>query len=97
MQTTVAEQELQLKLQQGLNEYNKYKTAADYLSANALSQADIIIKTANLQYKNGEINYIEWGSLINNAINLQSKYVDALKELNLRKAELEYLLEPNQN
>jgi len=97
MQTTVAEQELQLKLQQGLNEYNKYKTAVDYLSANTLSQADIIIKTANLQYKNGEINYIEWGSLINNAINLQSKYVDALKELNLRKAELEYLLEPNQN
>ncbi|WP_153797135.1 CusA/CzcA family heavy metal efflux RND transporter [Foetidibacter luteolus] len=96
-QTGIAEQQLRLQLQEQLNEYNKYKTAVEYFNSHTLKQAAIIIRTANLQYKNGEINYIEWGTLTGSAIGLQAQYLDALKELNMRKAELEYLLEPNDN
>jgi len=93
----IAAQDLKLKLQKHWNEYLKYQQAIHYYKSSALPQSEIIIQTANLNYKNGQINYIEWGTLISNAINLQSEYADALKALNASKIELEYLLQPNQN
>ncbi|MFL9481976.1 CusA/CzcA family heavy metal efflux RND transporter [Chitinophagaceae bacterium LWZ2-11] len=94
--TDQAKTELKLKLQENLNAYYKFQSAIQYYKTNALPQAALIIKTANLSYKNGEINYIECGTLLSNAISLQNQYVDALKELNMHKIELEYLLQPNQ-
>ncbi|HXB45284.1 MAG TPA: CusA/CzcA family heavy metal efflux RND transporter, partial [Puia sp.] len=95
--TSVALLDLKLVLEQNWNEYLKYQQAIEYYKRNALAQSDIIIHVANLNYKNGEINYIEWGTLLGNAIGLKSQYVDALKEFNLHKIELEYLLQSNQN
>ncbi len=95
--TEIAAQDLKLKLQRNWNEYLKYQQAIQYYKRSALPQSEIIIQTANLNYKNGQINYIEWGTLISNAINLQSEYADALKAFNASKIELEYLLQPNQN
>jgi cobalt-zinc-cadmium resistance protein CzcA len=95
--TGLALMDLKLRLEQDWNEYLKYQEAMQYYQNNALPQSGIIIQVANLNYKNGEINYIEWGTLLGNAIGLQSQYVDALKEFNVRKIELEYLLQSNQN
>jgi heavy metal efflux system protein len=95
--TELASTKLWTQLQQQWNEYGKFRDAVSYYKTNALPQADIIIRTASLNYRNGEINYIEWGTLISGAIALQSQYMDAVRELTLRKIELEYLLEPNQN
>jgi cobalt-zinc-cadmium resistance protein CzcA len=93
--TDIAKQQLELQFSQNWNEYVKYQKAIAYYKTSALQQAHIIIQTANLSYKNGEINYIEWGTLISNAINLQTQFLDALLELNNSKTELEYLLQPN--
>ena len=93
--TDIAQQQLELQFSQNWNEYVKYQKAIAYYKTSALHQADIIIQTANLSYKNGEINYIEWGTLVSNAINLQTQFLDALLELNKSKIELEYLLQPN--
>ncbi len=98
--TAIADQsftDLKLRLDEHWNNYLKFQLAVNYYSSNALSQANMIIKTATANYKNGEINYIEWGTLMKNAISLQSKYIDALNELNVQKIEMEYLLEPNKN
>ncbi|CAN5455732.1 CusA/CzcA family heavy metal efflux RND transporter [soil metagenome] len=95
--TELAMQQLNLNLQQQWNEYLKYLQVVQYYKSSALAQSEVIIKTANLNYKNGEINYIEWGTLISNSINLQSQYIDALKAFNNGRTELEYLLQPNGN
>ncbi len=95
--TEIAKQDLKLLLQKNWNEYIKYQQAIEYYKNSALPQAELIIQTANLNYKNGQINYIEWGTLVSNAVNLQTGYADALKEFNIRKIELEYLLQPNKN
>ncbi|MEI3797193.1 MULTISPECIES: CusA/CzcA family heavy metal efflux RND transporter [unclassified Chitinophaga] len=97
LSSEVAATRLWAQLQQNHSEYLKYQQAVDYYTGSALRQAEIMIRTANLTYKNGEISYIEWGTLINSAVTLQSEYLDAVKELNLRKIELEYLLSSNQN
>lgn len=94
--TELATVQLRTQLEQNWNDYQKYQQAIRYYQESALKQSDIIIRTANISYKNGEIGYIEWSTLISNAIALQSQYIDVLKELNTRKTELEYLLQFNQ-
>lgn len=63
-----------------------------YYQQTALKQSDIIIKTANLSYRNGQINYIEWGTLLNQAINIKTQYLETLRQVNLAESELHYLL-----
>lgn len=74
---------LQTAYSQALSSYTKSKQAVDYYENSALGYADTIIKTANQQLQSGDINYLEWVMLINQAIGTQSDYLDAVKALNL--------------
>jgi cobalt-zinc-cadmium resistance protein CzcA len=89
MATTI---HLQSKLEKAWQEYEKYNKAVAYYQQNAIKQSDVIINTANLSYRNGQINYIEWGTLINQAINIKTQYLEALRQLNMAESELHYLL-----
>lgn len=93
--TELASLKLSAQLQEQWQEYSKYGQAVQYYKTNGLQQASLIIKMANLNYQNGAINYIEWGTLLHNAIDLQNQYMDAVKQLNIHRIELEYLLQPN--
>jgi len=95
--STLASLKLQAQLQEQWNAYTKYAQMVQYYKSSGLQQADVIIGMANLNYRNGAINYIEWGTLIGNAIDLQHQYVEAVKQLNLQRIELEYLLQPTTN
>jgi cobalt-zinc-cadmium resistance protein CzcA len=73
----------------------QYQTDLDnvkYFEEQALENAEIISKTANQQFLNGEINYLEWTMLINNAVNIENDYLNALKNLNFASANLTFLL-----
>ena len=59
---------MQSEYLQAISNYNKHLETVNYYEDTALKNADIIIKTANLQFQNGEINYLEWVLLTNNAI-----------------------------
>jgi cobalt-zinc-cadmium resistance protein CzcA len=76
-------------LQSILSDYNQamlyYKTnlqSVNYYETSANKNAETILTTANNQFKNGDINYLEWVLLTNNAITIQSEYIDAVKKLN---------------
>ena len=92
-ETALRGKDLNMQLQENWNAYLKYQDVIRYYQHNGLTQAAVMMQTANLAYKNGEIGYVEWGTVISNAIGLQSQYVDAVHELNLRRIELEYLLQ----
>ena len=62
-----------------------------YFEETALHNVGLIIKTANSQFAKGEINYLEWTMLINNAVSILSNYTDAVKELNQSIIQLQYL------
>jgi cobalt-zinc-cadmium resistance protein CzcA len=47
-----------------------------------LPNAKIIFETAQKQFVNGEIDYLEWAILINQSISIQSDYQDALMKYN---------------
>jgi hypothetical protein len=75
---------LKLKNQytQNFNLYQKLTNEISYYQKTGLANSESILKTANNQYYNGEINYLEWSLLVNQAFEIENKYTDRLKELN---------------
>ena len=63
-----------------------------YFESKALKQAQTITGTANLQFLNGEINYLEWVLLINQAIRIESDYIEAANNRNSALAELNFYI-----
>lgn len=81
----ISENNLQLGLQNLNSEYQitlkKYLSQLEivqYYERTALKNANLITSTAQLQFINGEIDYLEWAMLINNATTIKSNYSDAL-------------------
>jgi len=76
--------------QMALVTFKRSDETVTYFETVALKNAEIINKTANQHYMNGEINYLEWVLLINQATSIQSDYIDAINSRNNAIAELNY-------
>jgi cobalt-zinc-cadmium resistance protein CzcA len=75
-------QTLQARYRQAAEEVAKYQKAVAYYEKTGLPNAALILKTANLQFTGGQINYLEYVLLINQATSLRSEYTDAVNNLN---------------
>ncbi|GAA0546782.1 CusA/CzcA family heavy metal efflux RND transporter [Chitinophaga japonensis] len=75
-------EQMQAEYRQALIQYDKTLQAVHYYESSALQQADTMIRGANEQYLNGEINYLEWVLLTNQAVNIRNEYIDAVHNLN---------------
>ena len=64
----------------------------NYFEKTSLPNSDIIEKTANKQFANGDINYLDWSILINQSIAIQNGYIDSVYSYNQIIIELNYLL-----
>lgn len=60
-------------------QYQKYTAAIQYFETTALKNASVISTTADKQFLNGDINYLEWVLLVNQAVAIQSDYIEAVK------------------
>jgi heavy metal efflux system protein len=67
---------------QALQQYERYSQAISYYEATALPNAELILNTAIIQLKNGDINYLQWMLLVNQGITIQGEYIDTIKNLN---------------
>ena len=63
-------------------QYKNQTEAISYYEQTALLNAKLISETANKQFINGEINYLDWVMLTNQAIGIKSNYIDAEKSYN---------------
>ena len=71
--------------------YEKLKSQVDYYQQKGLKNSEEIIKTANYQFYRGEINFLDWSILVNQALDIQNLYIDKVKELNDNTIELNSL------
>ena len=81
---------------------NKYKTLLfqhqnnlekmAYFEKLAVPNATLIEKTADKQFINGNINYLEWTLLINQSITIKNNYIETVYTNNQTITELNYLL-----
>ena len=83
---------LEINFAQAMKRYQKYQDAVLYFENTALKNAETLKTTANKQFLNGEINYLEWVLLMNQAISIQSDYIEAVRNRNNTVAEINYYL-----
>ena len=72
-------------------QYIKNTQMVDYYETLALKNASTILNSAKIQLLNGEINYIEFVLLTNQAIAIQNDYINSVKNLNESILNLKYL------
>lgn len=63
-----------------------------YYESKGLSQAEAIIKSSNLAYRGGEINFAELTQYLSQAIDIQKNYLDILQQYNQSAIQLNYFL-----
>jgi cobalt-zinc-cadmium resistance protein CzcA len=88
----IARQQLQQEYQTAWIQYQKNREALHYYEHTVLPHARQITATLNLQLSKGAINYLEWTLLNNQAVSIQSAYLDAVKNLNESIIQLNYLM-----
>ena len=81
----------QIEMDNRIRQFQTQTEITSNLEEIALPNAKIIFETANKQFSNGEINYLEWAMLINQSIAIQSDYQDALLRYNELALEMIYL------
>ncbi len=80
------------KLQESLANYYTQKEILKDYKEKQLPNAELIFKTAEVQFAAGEIDYLQWIMLNNQAIAIQSNYFETLSQYNQSVAQLNYIL-----
>jgi cobalt-zinc-cadmium resistance protein CzcA len=91
--TELTKQQLNMQVQKYFITYVQFEKAVQYFATKGVVQSNLMIATAGLNYKAGQINYFEWSSLLQDAFNIQFDYIEALKNKQLTAVELNYLLQ----
>lgn len=75
-----------------LEELSKQQSLLLYYENSGLQQADEIQNAASLAFKNGEIGYIEYTTLLSQSIDIKSAYLSVLTDYNLAVIQIKYFL-----
>jgi len=85
-------QQFNSEYQKAITQYLNFSKSVDYYEQTGLKNADLISSTANKQFANGGINYLEWVMLTNQAISLRNDYLIAVNNLNESIIQLNYFI-----
>jgi cobalt-zinc-cadmium resistance protein CzcA len=80
-----------------LLQYEKNNEAVAYFEKTALKNAEIITTSVTQKFINGDINYLEWVMLVNQAISIQGDYIEAVKNLNKSAVEINSFINQKNN
>lgn len=72
-------------------QWEEYKQICKYYREVALPNAYMIDETAREQFMGGDINYLQYVQFINEFIDVQSAYLEAVHNLNMQRLQLEYV------
>ncbi|MCJ8209792.1 CusA/CzcA family heavy metal efflux RND transporter [Mucilaginibacter sp. RS28] len=67
---------------QAAERYKQQLQALTYYESAAATQADELVRTATLSFKNGGISYLEWANFYSQSVQLRTERIDALLQLN---------------
>lgn len=74
--------EIKTEITNALSEAEKYKESLYYYESDGLKNASIIIDAANSQLENGDIDYLQWVLVVNQAITIKNEYLDMVNSYN---------------
>ena len=82
---------LQGQLQHAIQQLSTNKSSLDYYTTSGLPNSDLILKQAQVAFREGEIGYTEYLLGVRNAMNIQEAYLKTLNEYNQTIIYIEYL------
>ncbi|MEY4931615.1 MAG: hypothetical protein RI909_2339 [Bacteroidota bacterium] len=85
-------QQFNAEYQRAVTQYVNFSKSVDYYEQTGLKNAALISESANKQFANGGINYLEWVMLTNQAISLRNDYLIAVNNLNESIIQLNYFI-----
>lgn len=81
----------QAQWQQAVQQYTKNRNTVNYYKTSAVKNAELMLRQADIAFRNGEIGYTEYWLAVRNAMQLQENYLNALNALNQSVITLEFL------
>ncbi|MEQ7799909.1 CusA/CzcA family heavy metal efflux RND transporter [Pedobacter sp. ASV1-7] len=91
-ETAYAGKQLKAELEDVLSQVKKNQEIVNDFESSGLKNAKDITQTLNRQLQKGEINYLEWTVLNQQALSLRLDYLNAVNDLNNSIIQLNYLL-----
>ena len=91
LESLALQQQLSTNFKNLLNAYLQNKKLVIAYQKNMLPNATLLIETAGRKINAGEITYLEWVMIINQAIQIKSEYLNYIQLLNENAIELEKL------
>lgn len=88
----LSQQKLKTEVVTMQEQVKKHQQSFDYFNTKGLQYAKTIANAANAQFGNGDIDYLQYTTLLNQSIAIQSDYLNALQNLNQSKINLDKLL-----
>mgnify|MGYP003478268459 FL=1 len=82
---------LQNQLQNAFQQYNQNLSQYNYYKSIALPNAEIIISTAKVGFKSGDIGYIEYLQALQTATDVQLNYLQSVNALNQSIVNINFL------
>ncbi len=74
------------------SELKSHKSAVDYYENTGLALSRELLKNANLAYRNGEIDFLQYIHLLQNSVDIEMSYLDNLNQYNQTVLSLNYLV-----
>lgn len=74
--------ELEATIANALSEVEKFKESLYYYESEGLKNAATIIEAANNQLENGDIDYLQWVLVANQAVMIKNEYLDRVNDYN---------------
>lgn len=82
---------LEGRLNELLNQLNKFQTSIDYYKSNGLPQAELILNQSQKGYESGEIGYVEYIQGLSTALGTRLNYLNSVNQYNQTIIQLEFL------
>jgi cobalt-zinc-cadmium resistance protein CzcA len=83
---------LQNQLQNAFLHYNQNLSQFNYYKSTALPNAEIIIRTAKVGFKSGDIGYIEYLQALQTATDVQLNYLQTISQINQSIININFLI-----
>jgi heavy metal efflux system protein len=83
--------QINVAFQNGLQQYAQDMMQYKYYFSQAKPNAEAILKAAQLGYKSGEINYVEYLYAMQTATDIELKYLQAIQQVNETVIAIQYL------
>ncbi|WP_461533385.1 CusA/CzcA family heavy metal efflux RND transporter [Sinomicrobium sp.] len=74
--------EMEVEMDNAYRELRKYEESLTYYKENGLANATDILEAANRRLQAGEIDYLKWVLLVNQAITIRNEYLDTAYQYN---------------